>query len=48
MPKIILPLTEQQVEQNLPGDRPRKLVDGSGLYPTVNSDGTSGCHVCHI
>lgn len=32
MPKIISPLTEQQVTQSLPGDRPRKLFDGSGLY----------------
>ncbi|MDI3292292.1 Arm DNA-binding domain-containing protein [Janthinobacterium tructae] len=39
MPKRIAPLTEQQLIQAVPGDKPCKLFDGYGLYPDVMPTG---------
>lgn len=39
MPKLVAPLTEVQVKNSKPKDKPYKLSDGGGLYLLINSDG---------
>lgn len=39
MPKVIVPLTELQVKNAKPKDKPYKLSDGGGLYLLVKPDG---------
>jgi len=45
MSKPFFPLTEQQVIQAEPGEKPRKLFDGAGLYLQIFPSGTKVWHL---
>jgi len=40
MPKKVLPLTDQQLTDATPEERPRKIFDGGGLYVEISPAGT--------
>jgi hypothetical protein len=40
MPKKVEPLTDQQLMDAAPGERPRRLSDGGGLYVEISPTGT--------
>lgn len=40
MPKKVKPLTDQQLMDAAPGEKPRKLSDGGGLYVEISPTGT--------